>query len=95
MNEEELRALNDPWVDWFLSEQVRLHGDRQTYNLMHIAGSFGLPGSMTEGGQKFRAASIELELVEAQFLLYMLHKGHVTLDQLNFSTYDKPPKGTR
>lgn len=95
MTEEELRALNDPWVDWFLSEQERLQGDRKTYELMHMAGSFGKPGSMTEGGRKFRAASLELELIGYQFSMYALHKGYVKLEDYDFSVYDKPPKKAR
>jgi len=94
VTEAELRALGDPWIDWFLSEQQRLRSDMSTYNLMHMAGSFGRPGSMTEGGIKYRAASFERDLVDLQLMLYALIKGYIKLEDLDASVYDKPPKKT-
>lgn len=92
MTEEELRALNDPWVDWFLSEQKRLHGEMRTDQLVHVAQSFGSP--VTEGAARYRAHGTELELLNAQFMIYALAKGYLQVDQLDMTTYDQaPPKG--
>lgn len=94
MTEEELRALGDPWVDWYLTEQARLDQNKSTANLMHMAESYGRPGSMTMGGQKYRAASLEREVVDKQLIIYCMARGYLDPAKLNLGWYDEnqPPK---
>lgn len=79
---EDLRALNDPWITLYCDEIDRLESDMQTDELIHIGQSFGRPGSMTEGGQRYRAHSLELELTRMQLLLCLVFKGHVDIHEV-------------
>ncbi len=91
MDEAELRALHDPWIDWFIDRQARLLQELKTDDLMHMAGSFGKPGSMTEGGQRFKVHSLELDLHNKALMLYALAKGYMGVEEIGLTAYDKPP----
>lgn len=93
MNEEQLRSLNDDWVNWFLNEQDRLLNQQSTNKLMHYAGSYGSPGSQTEGGLKYKEVAQQLEILNYKFLLYLVGKGHVNPDMIDLSAFNNPPKG--
>jgi hypothetical protein len=91
--EEELRELNDPWINCFLDEQRRMLSIMDTDRVVFLAESFGRPGSQTERGRNYKAVSLELQVLNYKFLLYALHKGYVALEELDFSEFDKqPPK---
>lgn len=92
VTEEQLRALNDPWINWFLSEQERLIKEMKTDNLVHMAQSFGSP--RTEGAARYKAHGNELERINSDFKLYALYKGYIKLEELDFSYYERtrPPR---
>jgi hypothetical protein len=96
IGEEELRAFNDPWVDYFLNEQDRLLSDMRFNQLIHAAESYGRPGSQTEGGKNYKVAATELESVSDKLLVYLLYKGYVKWDDMDMSLFDQaPPKGKK
>ena len=78
---EELRALGDIVVNKYLDDQEELNKNMVTYELMHIADSFGLPGSMTEGGKRYKLAATEFNLVQLQLALYCIVMGYVSADE--------------
>jgi hypothetical protein len=73
---EELRGLGDPKVDDYLERQAKLNNEMETYRLMHIADSFGRPGSHTTGGVKWSAADLRSKCLQYEFVLYCLVKGY-------------------
>jgi len=87
---DELRELNDPWVDWFLREQERISGDMKTSELCHMAESFGRPGSLTHHGRKYREQSFELTTTQLRLTMYCMAKGYVSVDQINVPEGDPP-----
>ncbi len=95
MTEEELRALNDPWINWFLSEQARLHKEMATDKLVHMAQSFG--SAQTEGATRYKTHSLELEGVNAQLMIYALGRGYLDPKKLDLDYYNEnePPQEKR
>jgi hypothetical protein len=88
---EQLRALNDSWITMYVNEIERLEGDLELDQLIHIGQSFGRPGSLTEGGQRYRAHTLEMEITRMQLLMCLLYRGHVTINQVEvFKHYDTP-----
>jgi hypothetical protein len=90
-SEADLRALNDPWINYFLDEQARLLNEMNVDETCHMAESFGRPGSQTEAGRRYHDHSLEFQVVSKDMTLYALHKGYITLEEMDFSVYSIPP----
>ena len=88
---DQLRAMNDPWINYFLSEQERLDKDLNVAELQHKAESFGKPGSLTYGGRKYKALAYEKETLDLRFILYCLVKGIVSVDEYAPLFQNDPP----
>lgn len=88
---EELSAFDDPWVDYMLDMQADILNKMSVANLCHMAQSFGLPGSMTEGGQEYTKLGHQLEAVKAHLSLYCLAKGHIQADDVLSHYTHAPP----
>lgn len=75
---EELRATDDPVINHYLDFQEKLSNGMTTYEAMHMIDSFGRPGSLTEGGKRYKNASLELDIVQLQLSLYCIVRGYIS-----------------
>lgn len=78
-----LMLPDDKNVLVFLAQQYQLRQDMQCYELMHMAGSFGKPGSLTEGGRKYKLAATEAAELNLRGVLYALKQGWISIDDIN------------
>lgn len=74
----------------FLAVQNKMQGLQTTHRLMHMAGSFGSPGSTTEGGQRYRQTADALAELNLRGALYAIQRGYVPADAFNLGD---PPFG--
>lgn len=91
---DEFKEMDDPWINYFLSEQERLSAEMDVSELMHMAGSFGRPGSMTEGGQRYSKQRLELDAVTLRFTIYCLAKGIIPIYDIRNFDGETPPMAT-
>lgn len=79
---------SDPNVVLFLGAQNTLRGMQTTHELMHMADSFGRPGSLTEGGRRYRETADRLYQLNLCGIIYAAQQGWVDISDVNFG--DKP-----
>lgn len=75
---------NDPNVVTFLGAQNTLRGMQTTHRLMHMAGSFGRPGSLTEGGRLHAQTADRLAYLNLTGIIYAAQHGWVDISDVNF-----------
>lgn len=78
----------DPNVVEFLGAQNTLLGMQTTHRLMHMADSFGKPGSLTEGGQRHAKTADRLTLLNLTAIIYAAQRGWLDVGDVTFD--DKP-----
>lgn len=74
---------NDEWVVKWVARQYELFTDMATDELMHMAGSFGLPGSQTEGGRRYKLHATEAAEHNLLGILCCIQRGWITASQIN------------
>jgi hypothetical protein len=73
---------SDQNVIGFITRQAKLMQTMNTDQLVHVAGSFGKPGSMTLGGQMYKQHATELAELNLMGLLYALKMGYAELTDI-------------
>jgi hypothetical protein len=68
----------------FLAAQNNLRGLQLKHELMHMAGSFGRPGSLTEGGRLYKQTSYELDILNLQGVIYAIQQGYADVTDVKF-----------
>jgi hypothetical protein len=79
---------SDPNVVAFIGAQNTLQGLQTTHRLMHMAGSFGRPGSLTEGGRRHRQTADRLTLLNLTAIIYATQRGWIDPAEVQFG--DEP-----
>lgn len=69
---------NDEWAIKWIARQCELNSEMVTDELMHMAGSFGRPGSLTEGGIRYKQHATELGEHNLMGLIYAMQRGWIT-----------------
>ncbi len=73
---------SDPNVVAFLAQRGDAADDMQISQLMHMADPRGLPGSMTEGGHRFKEATYRWDYLNLLGIIYALKQNWVALDEV-------------
>lgn len=73
---------DDPNVLRFLAAQNELRSQQVTHRLMHMAGSFGRPGSLTEGGRRHRLAATDLSELNLLAIVYAAQRGWIDVNDV-------------
>ncbi len=74
---------NDEWVVKWIYRQYALNGCLQTDELMHMAGSFGMPGSQTEGGIRYKQHATELAEHNLLGIIYAIQRGWIAASDVH------------